>query len=332
MKKDIDNLLARYFGGNSSEEDMDSLEHWISTSTENQLYFDQMTSLYGKLGGTGTIPKLHTDRAKESFMAYITSQKGKEQAPVYTLQTQPFYKKWSFQAASITLFILLSVSGWKLFLSDHEMVLATRMNPKLEVLPDQTEVSLSKNSKITYSSRYSKNTKILKLTGEATFKVGHAGKGKLQVIANETVIEDIGTTFTVSDYPENNYISVKVREGEVHFYTKDNNGLRIFANETGVYNKETKTFKVIAQKLDTLKTGSMHVEFQAMALKDAIDIISNAYQVDIQLSDKSIEKRKITVNFDGEDVNIVLQIIAQTLDLDLIKGKNGYVLSNKKNQ
>jgi len=32
MKENTDNLLARYFGGNSSEQEMQALELWISES------------------------------------------------------------------------------------------------------------------------------------------------------------------------------------------------------------------------------------------------------------------------------------------------------------
>ena len=333
MKKETDNLLARYFGGNVSDTDMLELEQWISLKSENQLEFDEMTSLYEKLGGTkASMPKANTENAKEKFINYISGQKDNQPKPILTIRRNPFYKTRLFQAASITLFFMLSFSVWKIYLTDHEIVLAAQQDVKQEILKDQTQVDLSKNSKITYSSGYSKNNKIIKLEGEANFKVGHKGNGTLQVIANETFIEDIGTVFAVTAYPDSNYISVKVREGQVHFYTKDNKGLIINSSETGIYNKQNKTFKVLAQKLDKQVEGSMHVDFQAMALKDAIDIISNAYKVNIKLADKSINNRRITVNFDGEDVNVVLQIIAQTLDLELEKGDNGYVLSTKKSK
>ncbi|MDD4969595.1 MAG: FecR family protein [Paludibacter sp.] len=333
MKIETDNLLARYFGGNASDKDMLELEQWISLTPENQLEFDKMTSLYEKMGGLdATMPDINTETAKEKFKAYISAQKNKQPKPTIEIRRNPFYKTRLFQAASITLFFMLSFSVWKIYLSDREIVLAARQDVKQEILNDQTQVDLSKNSKITYSSGYSKNNKIIKLEGEANFKVGHKGTGKLQVVANETFIEDIGTVFAVTAYPDSNYISVKVREGQVHFYTKENKGLIINSSETGVYNKQTKTFKVLAQKLDKQVAGSMHVDFQAMVLKDAIDIISNAYKVNIKLADKSINNRKITVNFDGEDVNVVLQIIAQTLDLDLQKVDNAYLLSTKKNK
>jgi ferric-dicitrate binding protein FerR (iron transport regulator) len=331
MNKNIDNLLARYFGGNTSDRDMKELEEWISASTENQTYFDQMTNLYEKSGGSDTaMPEPDIALAKEKFIHYITAQKETDSTQVYTIRRHPFYKNRIIQAASIALLMILSVATWKVLLSAHEIVLASQMASKQEVLSDQTQVILSKNSKITYGSEYAKNGKTIKLEGEANFTVGNAGNGKMQVIANETFIEDIGTVFAVTAYPDSNYISVKVREGQVHFYTRNNIGLKIGAGETGIYNKQSKTFKVLAQRIDSLQAGSMHVDFQAMGLKDAIDIISNAYKVKINLADKSIGNRKITVNFDGEDVNIVLQIIAQTLDLQLIKGDNGYLLCNKK--
>jgi len=329
MKKDIDNLLARYFGGNTTKTDMQDLENWISESSENQLYFDEMTHLYAKLGGK-ELPTVepNTENAKKTFIAYISKENDNQSKPVYRLKSVS--KNWMFRAASIAIFVVLSLSFWKLFLSEHEMVLATQQTFKQEFLPDRTEVKLSQNSKITYSSNFAKSNKIIKLEGEANFTVGRVGKGKLQVIAAETFIEDIGTVFAVTAYPDSNYINVKVREGQVHFYTKSDKGLIIKANEAGVYNKRTKTFKALVQKLDSLAAGTMRVDFQAIALSDAVDIISNAYSVDIQLAKKSIGNKRITVNFDGEDVNVVLQIMAETLNLNLKRVANGYLLSEKK--
>jgi transmembrane sensor len=333
MKNDIDNLLARYFGGVASERDMQELEEWISFSPDHQLYFDELTSLYAKMVvSDAPVPIPHTKKAKERFLAYISVQKESKQTQGHEIKHIPFYKIRMFQAAGIALFFMLSFSFWKLVLSDREMILATQMTSKQEVLSDQTQVDLSNNSKITYRSTFAKNNKIILLEGEANFKVGHSGKGRLQVIANETFIDDIGTVFEVTAYPDSNYVSVKVSTGQVHFYTKSNDGLKISAGETGIYYKHTKTFKVLAQKLDSLEIGSMHVDFQAIVLRDALDIISNAYKVNIKTSDESIGNRKITVNFDGEDVNIVLQIIAETLDLKLEKRNTGYLLINKKNK
>lgn len=326
MKKETDNLLARYFGGSASHQDMQDLERWISESAENQLEFDQLTQLYSKTGGL-ELPEIapDTEKAKMAFMNYIKLNKENQPQPSFEIKPKLFYKNWMFQAASIAVFVVLSLSVWKLFLSEHEMILATQQNLKQEMLPDQTQIKLDPNSKIIYSSHFGKKSKKIKLEGKANFQVGHKGNGTLQINADETLIEDIGTTFTVMAYPDSNEVSVNVNEGKVHFYTKSNKGLILNANETGIYNKKTKEFAII--KTLPKHEEAKHVQFNAMDLKDAMKIIGDEYGVTINFGQKNIANRKITVNFDGENLEMVLEVVAQTLDLKVTKVNNTYLLS-----
>ena len=327
MKENTDNLLARYFGGNSSEQDMQALELWISESAENQLYFDELTELYAKLGtADANIPKPNTDRAKKSFMAYMALQKSNHAQAIET-KHKPLFKSWLFRAASIALILALSFSAWMIF-SEHDVVLATKETTKEGTLSDQTEIKLSKNSKIIYSSRYGKKTRKIRLEGQAFFAVGHKGKGVLQINADETFIEDIGTKFTVSAYPDSNKVKVNVSEGKVHFYTTTNDGIILSATETGVYDKESKKFSVIKSEVYSVTKDIKHIEFNGKNLHDAMDIIAREYDIKIRFEEASIGNRKITVNFDGENVDMVLNVIAETLDLDVKKDIGGYLLQN----
>jgi ferric-dicitrate binding protein FerR (iron transport regulator) len=328
MKKDIDILLAKYFGGNASAKDMEAIEHWLSSSAENQTYFDEMTSLYAKLGGVAAddIPKPNVERARKSFSAYMAMHNGKS-VPV-TRGT--FTKQWMFRAASIAIIMVLSVSVWKFFFAEHQVVFATQLAPKQNTLSDQTNIKLAENSKITYSSNYGKRYRTIHLDGKATFKVGHAGKGTLQVCADEIIIEDIGTVFEVSAYKDSNLVSVKVNEGQVHFFTKQDKGLMLGANDTGIYNKKTKCFTMLEPALEKESSGSLRVNFRGIQLAEAFDIIRKAYGVSINLREKQIANRQITVKFEGEDLDMVLHVIAETLDLNLEKSSSGYLFSNKK--
>jgi transmembrane sensor len=329
MKKDIDILLAKYFGGNASAKDMDAIEQWLSSSVENQTYFDEMTLLYAKLGGVAPddMPMPNVERAKRSFSAYISMQNKK---PVLAPKSSPFTKQWMFRAASIAIIMVLSVSVWKFFFAEHQVVFVTQLAPKQNTLSDQTNIKLAENSKITYSSNYGKRSRIIHLDGKATFKVGHSGKGTLQVRADEIIIEDIGTVFEVSAYKDSNLVRVKVNEGQVHFYSMQDKGLIISANNTGIYNKKTKCFTVLEPALEKQSSGSLRVNFRGIQLAEAFDIISKAYGVSINLREKQIANRQITVKFEGEDLDMVLQVIAETLDLNMEKNNNAYFFSNKK--
>ncbi|NDP20136.1 MAG: FecR family protein [Paludibacter sp.] len=328
MKNNIDNLLARYFSGNASESDLTFLEEWIAESDKNEQYFNEMTRLYEQVQlKKSDTPALKTSEAKKVFMAYIS--KTDTNRPSIELNLKPFYKSWLFRAASVIVFVFISATALYIITSEKEVVFATEMTPKQIQLSDETKINLSKNSKITYSSKYSNNENELHLSGEATFYVGHKGKRKLKVIANETFIEDIGTVFTVKALPESDVVKVSVREGQIHFYTLNNNGLILNAFESGIYNKKTKIFKVLSQHSNSGIVGAQHIDFENVSLNDAIEIISNAYNIDIRLAEQSIGNRRITVNFDGEDVNVILQIMTETLNLNVKRNINGYQLSNK---
>ncbi|MDO9152567.1 MAG: FecR domain-containing protein [Paludibacter sp.] len=331
MKNKTDNLLARYFGGNASEQDMQVLEQWISTSSDNQVYFDQLTNLYAKLGGTDSnTPKPNTDRAKKLFMAYMSKQNNNQRKIVLDTAHKPIFKRWMVQAASVALIFTLSFSAWLIYTSEQDVVLATGMNLKQEILPDQTQIELSRNSKITYSSNYGKKSRNIRLEGKASFIVGHKGKGTLLISANETFIEDIGTVFSISAYPDSVEVTVNVREGKVHFFTNKNKGIIISANETGIYNKQTKDFTVLKSRNDTTQVNIIHIEFNGVILSEAIKTLNKQYGIVIKFEEPDIGERKITVNFDGENVDMILRIIAETLDLNVKKVNDGYLLSNNK--
>ncbi len=328
INNNIDKLLARYFGGNTSEPDLQLLENWLSESSDNQYYFDQMTKLYEKTQlQTSEIPTPNTSEAKKAFSAYIL--KNETSKPVIELKPKSFFTSWILRAASIIVFVLVSATAYFVFNSNKEIVYATATDTKQVQLPDETVIKLSENSKISYNSNFSEKDKTVKLSGEATFKVGHKGSGKLKVIADETFIEDIGTVFTVKSLIQTDEVNVLVRQGQVHFYTLKDSGLVLNASETGVYNKKTKTFKILAQQSTSGIAGSKYFDFENISLSDAVVIIGNAYNVDINLSDKTIGKKRITVNFDGEDVNVMLQIITETLNLEVDKNSNTYQLNNR---
>jgi transmembrane sensor len=329
MKKDIDILLAKYFGGSASAKDMEAIEQWLSSSAEHQTYFDEMTLLYAKLGGVAAndMPKPNIERAKKLFAAYISIQ---DEETVLAPKRNPFAKQWLLRAASIAIIMVLSVSVWKFFFAEHQVVFSTQQASKQNILSDQTNIKLSENSKITYSSNYGKRSRTIQLDGKATFKVGHAGKGILQVRAGEIIIEDVGTVFEVSAYKDSNLVRVKVMEGQVHFYTKQDRGLMLGVNDTGIYNKQTKCFVVFEPALEKQSSGALRVNFRGVELAEAFDIISKAYGVSINLREPQIAERRITVKFEGEDLDMVLQVIAETLDLNLEKTNNAYFFSNKK--
>ena len=336
METNYDILLARYFGGNASEKDISAIEQWIVSSPDHQAEFDAMTKLYAQLGGIALtdMPKPNAKRNKASFMAHIQNDATKKTEEIQPNKKSIPFKRWMAVAASVIVLAVLSTMVWKtpMTVSHDDIIVATQMNIKQATLPDSTQIHLSENSKIVYSANFGKGKKSVTLEGEATFDVGHKGEGQLQVNAGETIIEDIGTVFQVKAYTDSNIIKVKVTQGQVHFYSKTNEGVVINANECGTYNKTTKQFQLIVPTAEVLAQTGMHVHFQGMLMKEVAQIISKAYKVDIKFAQASIGDRQITVKFDGENLELVLQVIAETLEVNLEKSEKAYTFKLKEQQ
>ncbi len=349
--KRIDNILARYFGGIASQKDMDALENWLSSDSENQTYFDELTVLYRKVGCPDhQIPDPNTAQAKAAFMDYMDKDEHKSAKIKIGGTVRPFYKNWLYQAASIIILLSISVSVWYINYSEKDILLTSGDKTIETVLPDGTHILLSKNSKLTYQANFGKKDKNLHLSGEATIHSGHGGKGRLHIQTDRLTIEDIGTIFTISAYPESKEIFVSVKEGEVNLYAEKTRIVRLKANETCRYNKNDETIQTSSlvniqveeptyqpqhsplrnndQGADA-STKKYFYQFDSKPLHSVVEIISRDYGVNIGLESADIGRREITVSFDREKLEIVLDVISETLNLTVKKVADGYRLSEK---
>ncbi|MFZ4582344.1 MAG: FecR family protein, partial [Paludibacter sp.] len=298
-KMETDNLLAKYFGGNATEQEQNQLEDWIAASPENEQEFLRLTKLY-ELVGSGRVSKQNFDLAiaKTNFENYMqqTAQMTAEASKHISINVFTTKQKWYFAAATIALFITISNFVFRAN-SDREVVLASTTKPIETKLADETKITLSTNSTITYKANYATDNKELALNGEALFDVGGKGNGKLRITAGETFIEDIGTVFQVTAYPSADFVQVKVTEGLVKFYTADNKGVTIRTHETALYDKQTKKFRHLANS--TVQNGieTIVLNLDGVTIKQAIEIISNAYNVNLQFDGNGSSDKQITVSF-----------------------------------
>lgn len=337
MNKKTDLLLARYFGGCASENDMLDLEKWLSKSEDNLTFFDQLTKLYALTGtNNGTIPKPNTQKAKEQFLHYIATHSSDT-----TLKEKPTISKlpqhrWLLYAASVIMILTFGISFWFYQTNKPERFTAGNV-PITIILPDQTKVELSKYSELTYPADYGKNERKIKLDGEATIHVGHKGKGRLEVSASNLKIEDIGTIFTISAYPQKSNIVVLVREGIAKLYSKNSTGVTINANDTAIFDKKTESYTVLKYKpapepapvqTPVIKKVSQLI-FNGTPLIDVVHRLEKEFDTKIKLGTTDIGSKKLTVEFKEESFDMIMKIIAMTLDLKF-ENKNGiyYLLDN----
>ena len=102
----------------------------------------------------------------------------------------------------------------------HMLTIPRKGHYKL-LLPDGTKVWLNAASSIRYPIAFSGTERKVFVTGEAYFEVAKDKTKPFRVVANDLVVEALGTAFNVNAYADEPYISTTLLEGSV-LVTKGN--------------------------------------------------------------------------------------------------------------
>ena len=327
INTDIDILLAKYFSGETSAKELSMLEDWIAASEENQACFDEMTLIYEKSAHAVPPRAANTEKAWDMFEQHMqqsnsTQQNSEVKKPTGKIKIQRYIQVAAavviLIAASFFLFTTNSEDNGSIYIVSTESIVE-------HTLPDSSKILLSENSSISYDQDYGDENKLIALTGKASFNISDAGSDKLVVSIGETFIKDIGTIFTVDENTDNHYISVNVESGVVLFYTAQDSGLSLYAGETGYFNKAAKQF---SKQVDGKTVAYNQIVFDATPLYKVVERLGQQFDTTIILTNDSLNGKQITVSFDqDEGIDRILQIVAETLRLNLSHENGVYTLS-----
>ncbi|MEQ9306999.1 MAG: FecR domain-containing protein, partial [Marinoscillum sp.] len=199
-----------------------------------------------------------------------------------------------------------------------------------QTLQDGSIVTLNSQSELSYPEEFSdKDKREVSLTGEAFFEV-ERNPTKPFIIYTPTIqIEVLGTSFSVRSREEEKTSTVIVASGSVEVQGK-NNTVVLKINEKAIFDKETgRLFKVVNDDPNYLSWKTKRFTFDDTPLHEVVKNLSNAHQTRIQLITKSIDNCPVTVSFDGQSLQAILEILSATLDLTIEKTTAGFEISGQ---
>lgn len=329
--KHIDSLIAKYLTGEISPTEKRSLREWIDHAPENRKYFEDLEYVHDKATTSYRYVRVNVEKAWEDLshkMDEITTDK-----PVTKPISGIVKSTWLRIAASIIILVGLSFLLYTHFLRSPKIlqseIIASNDSIKKVTLTQNTQIVLNKNTRVTYTA--TKKSRKIKLSGEAFFNVKHSDRSSLVVEAGGTFIRDIGTSFNVKAIPGENTVEVYVESGKVKFYATKKQGISIIAGETGVYRKDTKQFtKKTKPNLNAIAYKTKIFVFRRARLADVVDQLNAVYPQTITLENPALSDCPITVKFENIDLHSAVEIIAETLGLQLAKTPNGFVLNGER--
>lgn len=320
----IDNLIARYLAGEASTQEAAELLQWMDQSPENKKYFEGIRFVHEKSVASYPYTRVNTENAWNKLSGRIHAAEKPEAKSV------PLFRRhWLQIAASVLILLGISALLYRyISFQTPKRETIVSANTSIQHTFHATNVVLNKKSKITFTSKSSGKYQELTLEGEAFIEVHHSSDTILVVKADETLIRDIGTSFNVKAYPGGSTVEVYVEEGEVVFYTENQKGITLKKGETGIYNKQLKQFsRPDAVDVNIISYKTRFFIFNHTKLKDAVRSLNAVYTEQLVIANPAIADCEINVTFDQETLESVVDILSETLGLQVSREGNSYVLN-----
>lgn len=333
--------VIRYISGNYTPEDEIFVQEWLQEDPARKETLEELQKMWEV---TGTLELGSEERAWNSLRYRIERQKKSTYRPEKVRSRK--HRRRDYAGANMFLkvaAILLVVTGIVIYM--YSLSSYSIMEPKKNKtvyhtitsergeqvhfrFKDGTKVILNAESELTYSDTYGDSTRDLQLTGEAYFKVNHDHPIPLVVYAKAARVEDIGTEFNISAYPEQEGTDVVVAKGKVKVSPQNHNNNNttndkgqlpsvFLSKNEGVHVREG------ANELEVIKTDLQkklgwlddRLIFDGEPLSHIINRLERRYKIKVEVADSSLLQKRITASFIDESVENIAILLAESMDV-----------------
>ena len=235
-------------------------------------------------------------------------------------------KYWLQIAASVL--IVIGLSWWMYPIinqnsqSTEEVAIISESNPKGKksriTLRDGSVVWLNSESRIQYSDDYGQKIREISLEGEAFFEVAKNPDIPFVVRSGNISTTALGTSFNVSNYPENKNILVSLATGKI--VVKDEILAKPYYLEPGdhvSYSNKDHVFKEWHnESAITFLWKDRIIQFNKASLEEMISYLERWYDVEFEIEGNIPKDIVYTGTFDNESLEKVLIGLAFSLHFD----------------
>jgi len=308
-----------------SETDKKDLDDWQENDVENRKLHDILNGIHLYSEDDALTDKEEILNLTYSKMFSIIPSENKSR------------KKSRFILLSIAASILLLLSfGTYLFLKNQNngnvlsYYCAAGEHAKKVILPDDTEVILNSDSRLTFSKNsFSHHHRNVKLDGEAMFSVTHDKKHPFLVDVSVGQIKVLGTKFNVRSYPNEEKTEATLIEGSVEISSKETKEvIRIKPDEQASISRKNGSLSVAQVNVDDFimwKDGWL--QFQSMPLKEITRLLERHYNVKITIQNDNLNNALFTGRFnEDEGLENIISVIQLYCKYKYIIKNNEYFI------
>ena len=326
MLNDMDDLIGKVLAGEASAQEQESVLLWRKQSEANEKYFNQVHDIFERVGADAVKIEFDTDAAWNKVKSKISKNNDK----VVSINRTNFFSPLRIAAGFILLLGVVAVFYLLSAAPIQTLAVLSEKTTRQDTLPDGSTAFLNKMTELTFEYNPREKTRKVKLKGEAYFTVKHEEEKPFIIEADEILVRDIGTEFNLKAYPDKDTIEIIVTQGEVQFYTRNDSGLNLKAGEKAIYSKRTKEFyRIEKPDTNTLAYKTKVFSFNNTDLRSVVMLLNEVYNSKIGLASESLYNCRLTANFKEDNPEIIVEVIAETMGLELTKKEDQLILSGK---
>lgn len=322
----MDDLIGKVLAGEATAQEQESVSLWRQQNEENEKYFCQLKEIFENASAVTVQVEFDTDAAWNK----VKSQLNKSKDNVIPINRTPYFSPLRIAATIFLVVALSTVIYLKTAPPVQTLAVESEKTTRQDTLPDGSTAYLNKKTELQYEYNPREKTRKVKLKGEAYFTVKHEEKNPFIIEADEILVRDIGTEFNLKAYPDKDTIEIVVTHGEVQFYTQQDPGLNLKAGEKAIYSKRAKEFyRIEKPDTNTLAYKTKVFSFNNTELQTVVTLLNDVYDSKISLASESLYHCRLTANFKEDNPEIIVEVIAETMGLELTKKDDQLILSGK---
>lgn len=325
---DID--LARYFSGEASQQEQESVESWSKMSEENRELFEAAKFVWEK-----------SEKAKgknydtEEALSKVHNKLNFDEEDGVRIRSFPVHLKIAIVAAVILIplfFIInhgVNDSGKNVAYQE----INSGESLKQVKLPDGSEAWLNSNSTLFLPVGVNRDEYRIKLEGEAFFHISPDRNRVFVVETSTATIRVLGTAFNVLARQGNAKNILSVVEGKVLF-AKANSRIEKVVETGMVAEISQNSNSIMLEKLEdenflSWKTGIM--KFAETPFVKVAEALENYYQTPFVIADTSLYNLPISTTLYATPIEKVAELLEIASDeIEITRTGQGYTVTRKK--
>ena len=333
--------IARFYAGESSPQESAAVQAWLAANPAESGALNALSDASAKLisatpAGLDVEAALRKVSSRRDESDVVPIDRGRTARRTVQPPVPP--RRWQRIATLAAASIVLAVGARMIWHSTDDpgytppssaQTFATAVGQRDTVrLPDGSRVVLGPESEMIVAAGYGRGSREVELEGEAYFDVQHDEARPFLVRAGGADIRDLGTTFTVRA-TNGQGVRVAVTSGIVSLapaHSAPNAAVELRPGDAGTLGTDgrTRDERGGAVETDTAWTRGRLV-FREASVATVRAELARWYGIDLQM-DSSFASRHLSMTFDGDSADRVLEVIALSLGAEVSRQGNTAVI------